>query len=166
MPSLAAAVSRSSNNMDPEFLRARAFIQDKICDVLLHRSNTPNSEMQKRRIKDLAKRLEEAMLKTALSKHEIQVGLVDDLRKRNEELDEMTKERDRLSKWVEELESAACPAEDETEEEKTLSTRAQLIFDREYLLSGQAPPIKEVNAEEPLFPALPILNAYFATKVT
>lgn len=35
--------------------------------------------------------------------------------------------------------------------------RASLIFS-EYLLSGQAPPIKEVNDEEPLFPALPFLN--------
>ncbi|KAI5438441.1 variant 2, partial [Lathyrus oleraceus] len=41
--------------------------------------------------------------------------------------------------------------------------RASLVFS-EYLLSGQAPPVKEVNAEEPLFPAVPILNAYFATK--
>ncbi|KAG7989626.1 hypothetical protein I3843_03G248800 [Carya illinoinensis] len=35
--------------------------------------------------------------------------------------------------------------------------RASLIFS-EYLLSGQAPPTKEVNDEEPLFPALPFLN--------
>ncbi|OAY37319.1 protein root UVB sensitive 1, chloroplastic isoform X2 [Manihot esculenta] len=35
--------------------------------------------------------------------------------------------------------------------------RASLVFS-EYLLSGQAPPIKEVNDEEPLFPALPFLN--------
>ncbi|XP_004512305.1 protein root UVB sensitive 1, chloroplastic [Cicer arietinum] len=41
--------------------------------------------------------------------------------------------------------------------------RASLVFS-EYLLSGQAPPVKEVNDEEPLFPALPILNACFANK--
>ncbi|XP_058777633.1 protein root UVB sensitive 1, chloroplastic-like [Vicia villosa] len=41
--------------------------------------------------------------------------------------------------------------------------RASLVFS-EYLMSGQAPPVKEVNAEEPLFPAVPVLNAYFATK--
>lgn len=40
-----------------------------------------------------------------------------------------------------------------------------LVFS-EYLLSGQAPPVKEVNDEEPLFPALPILNACFANKVS
>ncbi|KAL8137301.1 hypothetical protein V2J09_003302 [Rumex salicifolius] len=34
--------------------------------------------------------------------------------------------------------------------------RASLIFS-EYLLSGQVPPVKEVNAEEPLFPAAPFL---------
>ncbi|XP_057448868.1 protein root UVB sensitive 1, chloroplastic [Lotus japonicus] len=42
--------------------------------------------------------------------------------------------------------------------------RASLVFS-EYLLSGQAPPVKEVNNEEPLFPAVPILNATFASKV-
>ncbi|KAJ8768290.1 hypothetical protein K2173_021230 [Erythroxylum novogranatense] len=35
--------------------------------------------------------------------------------------------------------------------------RASLVFS-EYLLSGQVPPIKHVNDEEPLFPALPFLN--------
>ncbi|CAI8601495.1 unnamed protein product [Vicia faba] len=69
MPSL-SGVSRSSNNMDPEFLRARAFIQEKICDVLLHRHPQAVNDMQKRRIKDLAKRLEEAMLKAASSKED------------------------------------------------------------------------------------------------
>ncbi|KAE9596839.1 hypothetical protein Lal_00007299 [Lupinus albus] len=42
--------------------------------------------------------------------------------------------------------------------------RASLVFS-EYLLSGQAPPVKEVNDEEPLFPAVPILNETFANKV-
>uniref|UniRef100_A0A6N2K5C3 Uncharacterized protein n=1 Tax=Salix viminalis TaxID=40686 RepID=A0A6N2K5C3_SALVM len=37
--------------------------------------------------------------------------------------------------------------------------RASLIFS-EYLISGQAPPVKEVNDEEPLFPAVPFLNIY------
>ncbi|XP_030454006.2 protein root UVB sensitive 1, chloroplastic [Syzygium oleosum] len=35
--------------------------------------------------------------------------------------------------------------------------RGSLVFS-EYLLSGQAPSVKEVNDEEPLFPALPYLN--------
>ncbi|XP_004292905.1 PREDICTED: protein root UVB sensitive 1, chloroplastic [Fragaria vesca subsp. vesca] len=35
--------------------------------------------------------------------------------------------------------------------------RASLVFS-EYLLSGQAPPVKDVNEEEPLFPAVPFLN--------
>ncbi|KAL9254673.1 root UVB sensitive 1, chloroplastic-like protein [Drosera capensis] len=35
--------------------------------------------------------------------------------------------------------------------------RASLVFS-EYLLSGQVPPVKEVNDEEPLFPAIPVLN--------
>ncbi|KAF4366331.1 protein root UVB sensitive 1, chloroplastic [Cannabis sativa] len=41
--------------------------------------------------------------------------------------------------------------------------RASLVFS-EYLLSGQAPPLKEVNDEEPLFPALPFLNVKPANK--
>lgn len=39
-----------------------------------------------------------------------------------------------------------------------------LVFS-EYLLSGQAPPIKEVNDEEPLFPAVPVLNVKPVNKV-
>lgn len=35
--------------------------------------------------------------------------------------------------------------------------RASLVFS-EYLMSGQVPSVKEVNDEEPLFPAIPILN--------
>ncbi|KAF6141808.1 hypothetical protein GIB67_031875 [Kingdonia uniflora] len=35
--------------------------------------------------------------------------------------------------------------------------RASLVFS-EYLLSGQVPPIKEVNDDEPLFPAVPLIN--------
>ncbi|KAJ7953276.1 Root UVB sensitive family [Quillaja saponaria] len=41
--------------------------------------------------------------------------------------------------------------------------RASLVFS-EYLLSGQAPSVKEVNDEEPLFPAIPLLDATFANK--
>ncbi|KAE8702823.1 Protein root UVB sensitive 1 [Hibiscus syriacus] len=42
--------------------------------------------------------------------------------------------------------------------------RASLVFS-EYLLSGQAPSIKEVNAEEPFFPDVPFLNFISANKV-
>ncbi|XWS49448.1 hypothetical protein CRYUN_Cryun12cG0004500 [Craigia yunnanensis] len=41
--------------------------------------------------------------------------------------------------------------------------RASLLFS-EYLLSGQAPSIKEVNDEEPLFPAVPFLNLLSANR--
>lgn len=41
--------------------------------------------------------------------------------------------------------------------------RASLVFS-EYLLSGQAPSIKEVNDEEPLFPAVPFLNSLSANR--
>ncbi|KAE8727438.1 Protein root UVB sensitive 1 [Hibiscus syriacus] len=47
---------------------------------------------------------------------------------------------------------------------KTLNPyRASLVFS-EYLLSGQAPSIKEVNAEEPLFPDLLFLNFISANR--
>ncbi|XVF52135.1 hypothetical protein PTKIN_Ptkin04bG0240300 [Pterospermum kingtungense] len=41
--------------------------------------------------------------------------------------------------------------------------RASLVFS-EYLLSGQAPSIKEVNDEEPLFPAVPFVNLLSANR--
>ncbi|KAK3200222.1 hypothetical protein Dsin_023637 [Dipteronia sinensis] len=41
--------------------------------------------------------------------------------------------------------------------------RASLVFS-EYLLTGQAPSVKEVNDEEPLFPALHFLNIKFTNK--
>ncbi|KAM1012187.1 hypothetical protein FF1_042275 [Malus domestica] len=41
--------------------------------------------------------------------------------------------------------------------------RASLVFS-EYLLSGQASPVKDVNEEEPLFPAVPFLNSKSANK--
>lgn len=40
-----------------------------------------------------------------------------------------------------------------------------LVFS-EYLLSGQAPPVKEVNDEEPLFPALHFFKIKSANKVS
>lgn len=41
--------------------------------------------------------------------------------------------------------------------------RASLVFG-EYLLSGLVPSVKEVNAEEPFFPAVPVLNVKSAYK--
>lgn len=36
----------------------------------------------------------------------------------------------------------------------------------EYLLSGEVPSIKDVNNEEPLFPAVPFLNTRLACDVS
>ncbi|KAL1319685.1 hypothetical protein HN51_064477 [Arachis hypogaea] len=63
-------VPRPTINMDPELLRARSFIQEKIYDMLLQRQQHPVTEVQRRKVKDLAKRLEEGMLKAALSKED------------------------------------------------------------------------------------------------
>ncbi|XP_061368986.1 histone acetyltransferase HAC1-like isoform X2 [Gastrolobium bilobum] len=60
----------STINMDPEFLRERSFMQEKICNLLLQRYPHPVTEVYKRKAKDLAKRLEEGMLKAALSKED------------------------------------------------------------------------------------------------
>lgn len=46
-----------------------------------------------------------------------------------------------------------------------LVTSTGLVFS-EYLLSGQASPVKDVNEEEPLFPAVPFLNSKSANKVS
>ncbi|KAL2321413.1 hypothetical protein Fmac_025792 [Flemingia macrophylla] len=69
MPPL-GGVPRSTINMDPEFLRSRTFIQEKIFDMLLQRQQQPDTDLQRRKLKDLAKRLEEGMLKAALSKED------------------------------------------------------------------------------------------------
>ncbi|XP_028238683.1 histone acetyltransferase HAC1-like isoform X3 [Glycine soja] len=69
MPPL-GGVPRSTINMDPEFLRARTFIQEKIFDMLLQRQQLPVTDVQRRKLKDLANRLEEGMLKAALSKED------------------------------------------------------------------------------------------------
>ncbi|KAG4399418.1 hypothetical protein AAZX31_08G222900 [Glycine max] len=69
MPPL-GGVPRSTINMDPDFLRARTFIHDKIFDMLLQRQQQPVTDVQRKKLKDLAKRLEEGMLKAALSKED------------------------------------------------------------------------------------------------
>ena len=46
-----------------------------------------------------------------------------------------------------------------------LTVLTGLVFS-EYLLSGQGPTVKEVNDEEPLFPAVPFLNVTLANKVS
>ncbi|TKY47964.1 Histone acetyltransferase HAC1 [Spatholobus suberectus] len=56
--------------MDPEFLRARSFTLEKIYNILLQRYQHPVTEAHRRKVKDIAKRLEEGMLKTAISKED------------------------------------------------------------------------------------------------
>ncbi|KAK7325353.1 hypothetical protein VNO77_29515 [Canavalia gladiata] len=57
-------------NMDPEFLRERHFMQEKIYNILLQRYQHPVTEVHRRKAKEIAKRLEECMLKAALSKED------------------------------------------------------------------------------------------------
>ncbi|KAM7276888.1 hypothetical protein ACFE04_018754 [Oxalis oulophora] len=47
---------------------------------------------------------------------------------------------------------------------KSIGIACGLVFS-EYLLSGQAPPLKEINDEEPLFPAFPSLSIKSASQV-
>ncbi|QCE08786.1 E1A/CREB-binding protein [Vigna unguiculata] len=56
--------------MDAEFLRARSLTLEKICNILLKRYQHPVTEAHKRKVKDLAKRLEEGLLKAAISKED------------------------------------------------------------------------------------------------
>ncbi|KAL2578309.1 hypothetical protein AAZV13_15G000200 [Glycine max] len=56
--------------MDPEFLRARSLTLEKIYNILLQRYQHPVTEAHRRKVKDLAKRLEEGMFKTAISKED------------------------------------------------------------------------------------------------
>ncbi|XP_028759098.1 histone acetyltransferase HAC1 isoform X2 [Neltuma alba] len=63
-------IPRSTINTDPEFLRARFLMQEKINDMLLQRQPHPVTENNRRRCRDFAKRLEEGMLRSARSKEE------------------------------------------------------------------------------------------------
>ncbi|XP_027344388.1 histone acetyltransferase HAC1-like isoform X8 [Abrus precatorius] len=69
MPNL-GVFPRSTINMDPEFLRARYFIQAKIYNIILQRYQHPVTDVHRRKLKDLAKCLEEGMLNTACSKED------------------------------------------------------------------------------------------------
>ncbi|XP_052726328.1 histone acetyltransferase HAC1 isoform X2 [Vigna angularis] len=57
-------------NMDAEFLRARSLTLERICNKLLLKYQHPVTEAHKRKVKDLAKRLEEGLLKAAISKED------------------------------------------------------------------------------------------------
>ncbi|GAV74228.1 ZZ domain-containing protein/PHD domain-containing protein/zf-TAZ domain-containing protein/KAT11 domain-containing protein [Cephalotus follicularis] len=61
---------RNTFNMDPELHHARVFIQDKIFGILLQRQAPPVNDTARMRFKDIAKRLEEGLFKTALTKDE------------------------------------------------------------------------------------------------
>ncbi|XP_052724001.1 histone acetyltransferase HAC1 isoform X2 [Vigna angularis] len=69
MPPL-GGVPRSTINMDSEFPRARTIIQEEIFGTLLRKQQQPVTDVQRKKLKDLAKRLEEGMLKAARSKED------------------------------------------------------------------------------------------------
>ncbi|KAL0550652.1 hypothetical protein IC582_015174 [Cucumis melo] len=54
--------------MDSELYKARVFIQEKIFEILLQRHQRPIDDLQRLRFKDIVKRLEEGLFKTALTK--------------------------------------------------------------------------------------------------
>ncbi|XP_052724002.1 histone acetyltransferase HAC1 isoform X3 [Vigna angularis] len=74
MPPL-GGVPRSTINMDSEFPRARTIIQEEIFGTLLRKQQQPVTDVQRKKLKDLAKRLEEGMLKAARSKSLCIAGL-------------------------------------------------------------------------------------------
>ncbi|KAI4329468.1 hypothetical protein L6164_021727 [Bauhinia variegata] len=68
LPNL-GGVSRSAINMDPELFRTRSLMQEKIFNILVRQSQ-PDSDLLKRKYKDLAKRLEEGLFKAANTKED------------------------------------------------------------------------------------------------
>ncbi|XP_062110978.1 histone acetyltransferase HAC1-like isoform X2 [Humulus lupulus] len=65
-----AAPPRTGNTMEPELFRARMYMQEKIYDTLLQRHQQPINEPQKKKFKDIVKRLEEGVFRMASSKEE------------------------------------------------------------------------------------------------
>ncbi|PON37055.1 Histone acetyltransferase Rtt109/CBP [Parasponia andersonii] len=61
---------RTANNMDPEVIRARTFMTEKIYEFLLQRHQQPIDDLQRKRFKDIVKRLEEALFKSAHTKED------------------------------------------------------------------------------------------------
>ncbi|KAI3512982.1 hypothetical protein L1887_20305 [Cichorium endivia] len=59
---------RSTLNMEPGFVKARRFIQERIYDFLMKRQQT--KEIAQKKVLDIVKRLEEGLFKTAASKEE------------------------------------------------------------------------------------------------
>lgn len=98
--------------------------------ALNNAKTVPEEEFDRMRTKhvDLEAKYDklEVDFETYKFKHEIQVGVVKDFNK-EQELEDMTREHDRLDELVKKLESAACPDDGKSEEEKIFSTRAHLI---------------------------------------
>ncbi|XP_030497421.1 histone acetyltransferase HAC1 isoform X2 [Cannabis sativa] len=64
------APPRTGSNMEPDVVRARMYMQEKIYDTLLQRHQQPINEPQKKKFKDIVKRLEEGVFRMATSKEE------------------------------------------------------------------------------------------------
>ncbi|KAL2493598.1 Histone acetyltransferase HAC12 [Forsythia ovata] len=65
------SMHRGVQNMDPEYMKARRFMTEKIIEFLMQRRQ-PSHEVPSKKIWDLARRLEEGIFKSALSKEEYQ----------------------------------------------------------------------------------------------
>ncbi|KAJ9559953.1 hypothetical protein OSB04_005113 [Centaurea solstitialis] len=63
-----AGGQRSTLNMEPGFVKARRYIQERIYDFLMQRQHT--QEIAPKKVLDIVKRLEEGLFKTATSKEE------------------------------------------------------------------------------------------------
>ncbi|KAJ7962646.1 histone acetyltransferase HAC1-like [Quillaja saponaria] len=67
---ISGGVSRSTFNMGPELQRARLFMQNRIYEILHNRNQQPMDDSKKKKFKDIVKRLEEGLLKTASTKED------------------------------------------------------------------------------------------------
>lgn len=61
---------RNMFNADPDLLRARGFMRDRIFGMLLHRQTQTIDETQRTKFKDISKRLEEGLFKAASTKED------------------------------------------------------------------------------------------------
>ncbi|KAL5554753.1 hypothetical protein UlMin_042154, partial [Ulmus minor] len=62
-------LSGSSRPMDPDFVRARHFMQDKIFDIIQQKQQ-PQDDAQRKKFRDIVRRLDDGLFRNATSKEE------------------------------------------------------------------------------------------------
>ncbi|PON91184.1 hypothetical protein TorRG33x02_130000 [Trema orientale] len=60
----------TTNTMEPEVVQARAFMQEKIYEILIRRHQPPTNEQQRKRFQDIVKRIEDCLFRVAHTKED------------------------------------------------------------------------------------------------